>query len=78
MFEAVVMDYAVVSPFVLASVIEREVGVCCNWKDVRGGEAFRLWVMDEITTEQSGKICAICARFEKEAYHLLVMDGIIY
>ena len=63
MFEAIVLGYDVTSPAVLASIIEREVGVFCNWKDVRHGDAFRLWVMDDITTEQSGKICAICARF---------------
>lgn len=64
MFDAIVMDYAVTSPVVLGSVIEHEVGVLCNWKDVRHGEAFRLWVMDDITPEQSALICSICARFQ--------------
>lgn len=64
MFDAVVIGYEVTSPAVLASVIEREVGVLCNWRDVRHGEAFRLWVMGDITTEQSAQICAICARFQ--------------
>ena len=63
MFDAVVLEYEVVSPAVLASIIERRAGVVCNWRDVRGGDAFRLWVMGDITPEQSAIICAICARY---------------
>jgi hypothetical protein len=65
MFDAIVVEYSVVSPVVLANRIENAAGVLCNWRDVRGGEAFRLWVMDDITAEQNAIICSICACYIK-------------
>ena len=65
MFDGVCIEYSVVSPAVLANRIENATGVLCNWRDVRGGEAFRLWVMGDITAEQSAVICSICARYIK-------------
>ena len=65
MFDAIVVEYSVISPAVLANRIENAACVLCNWRGVRGGEAFRLWVMGDITAEQSAIICSICARYIK-------------
>ena len=65
MFDSVCVEYSVVSPAVLANRIKNVTGVLCNWRDVRHGEAFRLWVMTDITAEQSAVICSICARYIK-------------
>ena len=60
---SVIMSYEMVSPAVLASVVEKEIGVLCNWREVQNGEGFRLWIMGDYTDKQALQMVSISKRF---------------